>query len=580
MRDHEERFALECIIADNAGDWPEEATAPPPEEWLARSPTVAAAYARRLARDGRFGEAKPLLAFAVRGFARSGAAGALRAGIAWLADVGLHLGDVAEAETGLRFLQEETELPDDGGDSRPDVWFALGRGGFLLGLSVEERLRRFEEAAIGFAGADRRERALAAAFEWKRLSEAAEIPAEAGAPIIRTMRQKAAWHPAYLPHAKLLEVGLDASALEEAFGASDYYRALAEALRLRLRLSTLGGAELDREAERAEAARRERFPGDLELQAEELLRTASRHARAGRAGEAKAALADAEALLPLGLPPEYRRAISRAAALVEGPTAAPREGAPVRVRCFGELALERAGEPIAAPRWKRKKAQELFLLLLLRPGHAMPKEHAIDALFGSDAEPVKAANQLYVAIHEIRRALKEALGWGEGAVLRDGVVSLPEASIEEVDAEKYVTLVRVADRLQLDQPELSEELYETAAELYGPLLPNKPYLEWLDRQRDELERLQSRVLERLYRAALRRSDMARAERYARAWSELDPHREEPLQALLELLTDAGRKSEAESLYEAFERRLRDELGAKPSPETRRLLGASASVRKM
>jgi len=563
-------FELECRIAEKAGDWPQDASGPPPAAWLERSPAVAAAYARSLAGEGRFGEAKPLLAFAVRGFARQGAAGPLRAAVAWLAVVALRLGDVAEAETGLRFLRDDGEAADDAGDSAPDADFALGRGGYLIGLSPAERLRRFEAAAIGFANGDRRERSLEAAFERMRL--AAVLGASADDTVWgATLRQKAAWNPAYAWHAKLLDDG--EAGFRAPFGP--YYRTLANAVRLRERL--LRGDEGPAEdAERLEAELRDRDPADVELQAERHLLAAARLARAKRAADAKEALRAAETLLAVGLAPEYGRAIAVAAASADVPEP---EAVPVRVRCFGSSGLlERAGEPIKEPRWKRKKAQELFFLLLLRPGHAMPKEHAIDALFGGDVEPAKAANQLYVAIHEIRRVLKAALGWHDGAVLRDGVVALPEAYVEEVDVEKYMTLVRVAEQLRTDQPELSEEMYETAAELYGPLLPNKPYIEWLDRLRDELERKQSLVLERLYLAALRRSDAERAERFARAWRELDPFREDAVQALLRLLLDAGRAPEAANLYAQYERRLRDELGARPSPETKKLL--EASVRKM
>ena len=574
MRGDEALFAFECKLAARAGDWPEQETAAPSESWLAASPIVAASYAGRLSLEGRFAEAKPLLAFAVRGFARQGAAGPLRAAIARLVDVDLHLGDVAEAETGLRFLRDEPHPTDDGGDSLPDAAFALGRGGFLVGLTEEDRLGQLEAAAIGFANADRRSRALEAAFEWKRLAAAAGSRAEgdADSAVARTLRQKAVWNSAYAQHARLFDPAAPRAPVESTIGP--YYRTLAKARELRERMRADAGAG-DDEVRKFVADLAARFPGDVELQAERLLLLAGLHARAGRPEEAEAELREAEALFTLGLAPEYAREIAAASAAPPGAEGGP---VPVRVRCFGGFAFERAGAPIGEPRWKRKKAQELLLLLLLRPGHAMPKEHAIDALFGGDVDPEKAANQLYVAIHEVKRVMKETLGWRDAVVLRDGVLSLPEALIEEVDVEKYTTLVRVADQLQTDQPELSAELYETAAELYGPLLPNKPYLDWLDRLRDELERKQSRVLERLVRAAQQRGEPESAKRFAREWLELDPLREEALQALLRLLLGSGGASEAAGLFAAFEKRLFEELGARPSEETIRLF--DASVRKM
>lgn len=599
-------FELECRIVERGGDWPAAADQPPPPAWTARSPFVAAGYGRKLARDGRFGEAKAMLAAAVRGFARLGAVGPLRAGIAWMADVSLHLGDATEAETGLRLLRRETEANETGEEADgtgssyegwPDAWFALGRGGFLVGLEADERLRCYARAVVQYAREGRAERTLEAAYEWRRLADALpEAPEHPGA-VLLELRQKAAWQKAYALPVRLLESANASSEDIDAAAWGPYYMALGRVTALRRRWPG-SSADEPREAERAAASVRERFSADVELQAECLLLTALRCRDMGRKGEADAALQETERLFAFGLAPEYTGRIAAVAAASDGvrtaavlgalPAAAlpaarpeaarPAPVMPVRVRCFGGLVLEREGLLLPQLRWKRRKAQELFLLLLLRPGHAMPKEQAIDVLFGGEHDPAKASNQLYVAIHEVRRALLEALGWEDGAVLRDGVVSLPERNIEEVDVEKYLTLVRVADQLQADQHELSEELYEAAAELYGPLLPNKPYLEWLERLRDDLELRQGRVLGRLYDAAVRRGAYALAERYLRARLELEPHQEEAAQALLKLLQNTGRTAEAVRMYEAFERRLGAELGANPSEEIRRL--AASIVRKL
>ncbi|HZG88358.1 BTAD domain-containing putative transcriptional regulator [Paenibacillus sp.] len=581
-------FALECRIAELRGEWPEGAEAPP-EAWLARSPAVAAAYARDRLRRGRCEEAKRLAEQAVKGFARHGAAERLTEAIAWLACVNVRLGNVAEAETALRFLRGETEA---GAAAGPDAELALGRGGHLLGLSAAERRRRCERAARSFMAEDCAERSLEALYAWARLGGEADRGEEDA--LRRLLRQKASWDASYARHVRLLECF---DAMEDAWAADepdqwkraeraakiacegasdDHMRLLHEASRLAARLR-LGRPDAAAEAERYEREAPARFPGDLELQAEAWLLRALRLVTGGDRVHAAAALAEAAALRAFGLPPEYERFVSRAEALLrkaENASPGKAASAPVRVRCMGLFAVERAGAPVAPLRWKRKKAQELFLCLLLRPGYSMPREQAVDALFGDAADPVKGSNQLYVVVHELRRVLEQSLGWSDGAALRDGVLRLPEPWIEEVDVEKYTALIRVADQLADAHPELAEEMYGTAAEIYGPLLPDLPYIEWLERLRNELEQKQLRVLRQLYALAARKGDAAKAEAVCERWLELQPLDEEACRSLLLLLVQAGRGAEAKRRYAAFERRLLEEYGIAPLPETKRIVDSS------
>jgi len=572
-------FALECRVIELAGEWPPDGPARVPTDWWTRSPVVAAAYGRKRMDEGGYAEARAALSTAVRGFGRLGETGPMRAAIAWLACLDLRLGETGEAAVGLRFLSEEIWDGEEAAGGRADSAFALGFGGYAIGWNTRQRLLHLEEAVYAFVDEDRPERASSAVFAWKRLAgaaapEAAGFDARAAA-MQRRLAQKALWNEAYGWHAEAF--GRGRIRPEAPLGAYERLTARAAALRAKL---LEGGEPGDvREAEALAEELASRFPGAVEHRMERLLLTAAARARRGDRGGAEAELLEAEALFELGLPPEYRPAIELAAVAVragggasDAPASEPVEEtgpAPVRIRCFGGLRIERQGALVPEPKWKRKKAEELFIFLLLRPGHAAPKEQVLDALF-PDAEPSKASNQLYVAIYEVNRALKESCGWEDGAALRDGVVALPEHRVEEVDVEKYTTLVRVADQLHPTQADVSEELYESAAELYGSLLPKLPYVEWLARLRDELEWKQERILERLAAGARERNETEREERFLRMRAELAPLQEPAVQELLRLYARTGRTAEAKRLFEAFERRLLAEDGERPSPETKRL----------
>lgn len=101
---------------------------------------------------------------------------------------------------------------------------------------------------------------------------------------------------------------------------------------------------------------------------------------------------------------------------------------------------------------------------------------------------------------------------------------------------------------------------------------------WIDEQRRRLEEILVRALELVGRACveIRGGELDTAERAARSLIERAPYRESGHRLLMETLAARGNAAEALLVYETLRRRLRDDLGASPSPETqelhRRLLG--------
>ena len=101
---------------------------------------------------------------------------------------------------------------------------------------------------------------------------------------------------------------------------------------------------------------------------------------------------------------------------------------------------------------------------------------------------------------------------------------------------------------------------------------------WIDEQRRRLEEILVRSLELVGRACVEigAGELDTAERAARNLIVRAPYRESGHRLLMETLAARGNTAEALLIYDSLRRRLRDELGACPSPETQalhcRLLG--------
>jgi len=581
---------LECAVAD--GDWESVerrlGSGEPPVE---RFPLLSLPYALKLLDDGRLAEARSLLERSMKTFGERWNSEALAGSMALYVCVNLRLGETEDAATAARFLAEETAHWEESAQIPALAWLALGRAGHLIGASAERRESYYESAVVRYIETNQARRGLEAWFEQTRLAlrRIGRPPAERR---IAAVRQRASWHPEYAPYLealRLIECETNGR-YEEAIEAAEtmlgdrslggYFRLQLEASRARaaLRLRRRESAEsIERWVERAKSY----SASDVTLQTEAARLMGELCSVRGDEAGATAWERLRESLQPMGIAPEWEPApaASRSAgdaappepalAFESEPAGSPR---PWRVRCFGEFAMTAGDRELRSLPWKRRKAQELFLLLLLRPGHAISREQAMDFLFG-ELEPGKAANQLYVAVHDGRRALQSALGRDNALYVRDGAVRLHEETAFDVDVEQYGTLVRVADQLYAADPEMSAALYERAAELYADVLPDITWIDWLVALRNDLELTQLRVLRRLSLLAEQSGDLDRAERYAREWLRLSPTDEEACQTALRLLMAGGRRTEAAKLYESFAAVLEREMGIRPLPETRAIFSA-------
>jgi DNA-binding SARP family transcriptional activator/tetratricopeptide (TPR) repeat protein len=186
----------------------------------------------------------------------------------------------------------------------------------------------------------------------------------------------------------------------------------------------------------------------------------------------------------------------------------------VRIHLLGRCEIEVDGTAIPAGAWRRRRATDLMKLVALAPGHALPREQVMEALW-PDADPELSANNLHRALYDLRQVL------GGPFVHPDkGVIRLDEAW---VDVDQLITLCDAGDPGSL----------EAAVALYrGDLCPDDPYADSLDGPRQSLRRRFTDACLRLARHRLAIGDHAGAAMPLRRLLEVDPDDQEAARLLV------------------------------------------------
>jgi DNA-binding SARP family transcriptional activator len=512
---------------------------------LKTSPLLLQVYGEKRWLEGKLSLAADALQSSVKGYVRQGLSARFLSAFASLAIVRTQLGQWHEAETMLAFLDREWELKEmEIKDGRiPLALAVLARSRKDLGLEAD----RYECAASLFREADLLSLAV------YTLAEASLRP--------QLLLQHPASKEALLLHVR--QAGASQECIRMLTGCSaGFTEPPAELSKRHWDLLSLqaSGTCADPKSE------------DVEVQYYHELNQYQQFITQGKESEA-VSFASRVLLLKQQLPYQDLHPLderSSSAAPLSQETSSPMLPSGWSIRCLGGLACTSQGTEITHIHWKRRKALELFAYLLLQPGYNAVREVVADVLF-PDVEPGKAINQLHVAAHRLRQVLQESLHAERGLYMIDGTLYLDPQLIREVDVETYRIQVRVAHQLGSDDPDLALELLGKASLLYGPLLPELPYSDWLERCRTQLQELQCGVLSKLAAASIAAGDEEKAKHYWTEWISLAPAQEEAYQQIIRLHLSQGRPAEAEACYRRLEAVLSDELGMTPSVETRRLL---------
>jgi predicted ATPase/DNA-binding SARP family transcriptional activator len=236
----------------------------------------------------------------------------------------------------------------------------------------------------------------------------------------------------------------------------------------------------------------------------------------------------------------------------------------IQVYSLGGFRVVVDGRAIADDVWPRRKARQLFKLLLSRANRRMGKEEIIELLW-PESDGQTGSTNLRATVFALRRAL----GSGDGSLPGYSVVfsdrnSLwlrPDAGLW-LDADHFDLLMRQA-QTSLDPLALLVQ----ADTLYaGEYLPDDPYEDWAVERRERLKRAWSQLQVRLARAWEDSDQIDSAVAALRRLLDADACDERAARELMRLLVRHGRRSDAVRTYQRLVAALRNDLDVAPSDD--------------
>jgi DNA-binding SARP family transcriptional activator len=237
------------------------------------------------------------------------------------------------------------------------------------------------------------------------------------------------------------------------------------------------------------------------------------------------------------------------------------------VQMLGSFRITIQGTPVKLP---ASRGLSLLKYLLLHHRQDTPREVLMD-IFWPDSDPEAARNNLNVAMHNLRQALRGAT---DMAIIRfeDGAYGLATNLDIWLDVEEFENCIKEGLRLEArDQRTAAEAKYEIALNLYqGIFLADSPYESWtmLDRERLEITYLET--LKRLSEIYFNQERYGACVTLCQRILNCDSCREDAHCRIMQCYSRLGQGPLALRQYQVCVEALRVELEVDPSPETTRL----------
>ncbi len=182
-------------------------------------------------------------------------------------------------------------------------------------------------------------------------------------------------------------------------------------------------------------------------------------------------------------------------------------GYQLRVQTLGAWRVWRGEDEVTEHEWHRRKAKQLFQLLVTHRGRLLPREEILDLLWRDDT-PEAAARDFKVALNALNKALEpERAADGNPAFIarEDQAYGLRPAADVRIDVDEFARLIA---RAETADPANVLDLYRQALALYGDdyLQADARYEEWATAERERLLDLYLRTADRLAQQLLARGD--------------------------------------------------------------------------
>jgi ATP/maltotriose-dependent transcriptional regulator MalT/DNA-binding SARP family transcriptional activator len=251
-------------------------------------------------------------------------------------------------------------------------------------------------------------------------------------------------------------------------------------------------------------------------------------------------------------------------------------GYQLRVQALGPFRLWRGAAEVPAGEWTRRKARELFHLMLTFRHTQLEREQMTDMLW-PELDPEAAQRDFKIAYSALCRVLEpeRQRNAPSAFIHRDGsrYGLRPEADLW-LDAAEFEAQVNQGDRLYAAQPGVALDHLRKALRLYeGDFLQEYPYAEWASEERERLLTTYLRAAERLASALAQRGEWQETIDVCQAILARDDCWEQAYRLLMAAHAQLGNRTQALRAYQRCVDRLQAELGVAPMPATQQLHAA-------
>ena len=240
----------------------------------------------------------------------------------------------------------------------------------------------------------------------------------------------------------------------------------------------------------------------------------------------------------------------------------------VRVHLLGVFEARYNGDVLS--RWASRKSRLLFAYLALEPGRMVARDLLIELLW-PDASPVRGSNNLSIAVHQVRSALREFLPAGkQGIVVQQGLYGLDDSIWVDV-SEFQAQMAMARPALQRGDAAQVRRHLVAAVNLYrGDILEDEPYEEWTEEPRRSLSMVHARALAWLAQDAASNQDWLQVLDYAELMLKRDACDEAAHRWVMTAHWRLGDRTRALQQYDVCCQRLQAALGAGPASQTTEL----------
>ena len=237
------------------------------------------------------------------------------------------------------------------------------------------------------------------------------------------------------------------------------------------------------------------------------------------------------------------------------------------IRLFGTTTVRTTTSEVVGSQLGGIKPRQVLEVLALAGAAPVTKDHLVQVLWG-DSPPASAVPTLESYVCVLRRSMGAGKGTTSPIVTTSAGYRLDH---ERVSVDLHRCRALLARAVATADDSLALSLTRRALRLCEqPLLASETRAGWADQTRDEFRQELATACGRASRAALALGDVEDAVQLAARGTALEPYDEALTRDLMRALSSAGRRAGALSAFLDLRRRLVEELGVEPCPQTRAL----------